>query len=266
MLLPRLIAHRGYAARAPENTLAAIHAAADAGITWVELDVQCLADGTPVIWHDAHMARCSNGRAHLAQLTLEEARRFDVGSWFDAKFAGERIATLEEALEAVESRGLGLNLELKVCTARDPIRLTERVLPVLEGVLPAERLLVSSFSQEALYRARRLDHELHLGILYDEKVPRVWKWDAERIGAVSVHANWEHLNPDRMSDIKNAGLNVVCYTINDPQAFQSWWDRGVDAVISDDPLLFEQFEQQRERYQAQLHELEARCPTTVKKA
>lgn len=264
MKLPALIAHRGYSARAPENTLAALHEAKRVGINWVELDVQCLADGTPVIWHDAHMARCSNGRAFLSQITLEEARQYDVGSWFDPQFAGERIVTLDEALDTADALGLGVNLELKVCLARDPIRLTNEVVPRLGGRLPPNRLLVSSFSQDALYRARRLDPDLPLGILYDEKVPRIWQWDVERINAFSVHANWEHINADQMHDIKSAGLTMVCYTINDPKGFAPWWQRGVDTVISDDPLLFHQFDIEQGAYASREHELEARCPSTVK--
>lgn len=240
MLLPRLMGHRGFAAQAPENTLAAIRAAAAAGIRWVELDVQLLADGTPVIWHDAHMARCSNSRAFLSQVGIDEARSFDVGSWFAPEFAGERIATLEEALAAIDELGLGLNLELKVSTARDPLRLTEAVVPRLSGALPSERLLLSSFNQEALYRAHRLDPELNLGILYDEKVPRVWQWDVERVGAVSVHPNWENLNPEIVKEMRHKGLEVVCYTVNDPIAFKSWWACGINTVISDDPTLFTQ--------------------------
>lgn len=259
MKLPALIAHRGYSARAPENTLAAIRAAADAGIRWVELDVQCLADGTPVIWHDAHMARCSNGRALLAHLTLEQARRYDVGSWFDPSFSSERIVTLDEALEEIERLNMGLNLELKVCLARDPIRLANQVIPRLKGKL-RNRLLVASYSQDALYQARKLDHELPLSIIYDEKVPRTWTWDVERVNAVSVHANWEHINAEQMKEIKSAGLTMICYTINDPKAFAPWWKRGVDSVISDDPLLFHQYDMDPEGFDSRERELGARCP------
>ena len=260
MTLSALIAHRGYSARAPENTLAAIRAAAEAGIRWIELDVQCLADGTPVIWHDAHMARCSDGRASLAHLTLAQARCFDVGSWFDPRFSTERIATLEEALDEIERLGLGLNLELKVCLARDPVRLANQVIPRLRGRLPNGRLLVASYSQDALYHARKLDRNLPLSIIYDEKVPRIWQWDVERVNAVSVHANWEHINAEQMKDIKASGLKMICYTINDPRAFAPWWKRGVDSVISDDPLLFHQYDMNPAEFDSRERELGARCP------
>lgn len=263
MKLPALIAHRGYSARAPENTLAAIRAAAEAGIRWVELDVQCLADGTPVIWHDAHMARCSNGRALLANLNLEQARGYDVGSWFSPEFSNERIVTLDEALDEAERLNMGINLELKVCLARDPVRLVNHVVPKLKGRLK-DKLLVASYSQEALYHARKLDHDLPLSIIYDEKVPRTWTWDVERVNAVSVHANWEHINTEQMKEIKAAGLTMICYTINDPKAFAPWWKRGVDSVISDDPLLFHQYDMDPEGFDSRERELGARCPVNMR--
>lgn len=263
MKLPALIAHRGYSARAPENTLAAIRAAAEAGIRWVELDVQCLADGTPVIWHDAHMARCSNGRAQLANLTFAQARGYDVGSWFSPEFSSERIVTLDEALDEAERLNMGINLELKVCLARDPVRLVNQVVPKLKGRLK-DKLLVASYSQEALYHARKLDQELSLSIIYDEKVPRTWTWDVERVNAVSVHANWEHINTEQMKEIKAAGLTMICYTINDPKAFAPWWKRGVDSVISDDPLLFHQYDMDPEGFDSREHELGARCPVNMR--
>jgi len=242
MLLPRFIAHRGYAAVAPENTLSAIKAAAEAGISWIELEVQLLADGTPIVWHDAHMARCSNSRAFLQEITLEEAQRFDVGGWFSADFNGERIATLKEVLGLVNTLDLGLILELKVSTARNPIRLTEQVIPLLHDSLPKERLIVASMNQDALYRARHLAPELNLGIRYDDKVPRVWRWDVERIGAACLIANWENLYPAIVEETQQMALDLICYTVNDPKAFKPWWKLGVNSVITDDPTLFKSFE------------------------
>ncbi|WP_106478467.1 glycerophosphodiester phosphodiesterase family protein [Phytohalomonas tamaricis] len=239
MTLPRLIGHRGFSAHAPENTLSAIDAAARAGINWVELDVQCLGDGTPVIWHDAHVARCSDGGPTLLRdLTIDDARRLDVGSWFDERFTGERILTLDDALDALNARGMGLNLELKLSTGHDPVQLVETVLPRVTSALPPERLLVSSFDGDALDCARKLDNDVRLGILYDDKIPRDWPWDVERLRAFSVHPNWVHLNQERVIELKRAEISLVCYTVNEPDRFAPWWEQGVDAVISDDPTLF----------------------------
>ena len=86
-----IIAHRGYSARAPENTLAAIDAAVRAGADAVEWDVQIASCGTPVLFHDAHLGRTSNGVGPVRRRTLGQLRLLDAGSWFSAEFAEERI-------------------------------------------------------------------------------------------------------------------------------------------------------------------------------
>ncbi|MFC0268245.1 glycerophosphodiester phosphodiesterase family protein [Kushneria aurantia] len=237
MPLPRLIAHRGLSAHAPENTLAAVRAASDAGCDWVELDVQLLGDGTPVIWHDDNLERCSNSRARLVELERDELAMLDAGSWFGARFAGEPIALLDDALALLAERGMGLNLELKVGSGRDPVALAQAVVPRLKNFLAPHGLLVSSFDRQALESARELDSELPLGLLYTS-IPRRWAEDARRLRPLSVHADWRRFDQERLIEIRRADIAVYAYTVNDPEAFKPWWEHGVTGVISDDPTLF----------------------------
>ncbi|QEA39598.1 glycerophosphoryl diester phosphodiesterase [Pistricoccus aurantiacus] len=237
---PRLWAHRGLSLHAPENTLAAVREAHKAGCQWVELDVQLLGDGTPVIWHDSDTKRCANANARLSRLTLEAARKLDVGAWFSPGFAGERMATLEEMLALLIELKMGLNLELKLNRGRDPCALAEVVIPRTLAAFPAERLIVSSFSRDALEAAREIEKDpkrLRLGLLY-KGVPRDWRKDAERVQAYSVHGKWRRLTRQRAEEVKRAGLKLFCYTANDPKAFAPRWEWGVDGVISDDPRVF----------------------------
>ncbi|GGX82455.1 glycerophosphoryl diester phosphodiesterase [Litchfieldella qijiaojingensis] len=239
--LPYTVAHRGLSAHAPENTLAAVKAAHRVGCQWVELDVQLLGDGTPVIWHDNGVRRCSDSRGKLAKLNLAKAKALDVGTWFSADFQGERMATLAEMLELLNELDMGLNLELKVNRGRDAQALVDAALPMTLGALPAERLIVSSFNSQALKAARGLEPDaqrLRLGILY-EKPTRQWHEEAERLEAYSLHVDWRRLKEKRAREIKDAGYRLLCYTANDPVAFARLWPWGVDSVISDDPSLFE---------------------------
>ncbi|MDR9440776.1 MAG: glycerophosphodiester phosphodiesterase family protein [Halomonas sp.] len=237
--LPRLIAHRGLSAHAPENTLAAVHAAHVAGVDWVELDVQLLGDGTPVIWHDANIRRCSDGRGRLADLDLATARRLDTGSWFSDDFRGERMATLEEMLTLLDKLEMGINLELKVNRGRDPLALVETTLPPVMEALPPARCVVSSFNDTALARARALagPESLALGVLF-EAIGRDWQRHCEPVQAFSVHADWKRLKQARAREVVAAGYRLLCYTANDPTAFAPRWQWGVEAVISDDPARF----------------------------
>ncbi|MBA2780037.1 glycerophosphodiester phosphodiesterase family protein [Billgrantia kenyensis] len=238
--LPRLIAHRGLAAHAPENTLAAVRAAHEAGCRWVELDVQLLGDGTPVIWHDATLSRCSDGNGRLAALDLAAARRLDVGSWFGDAFRGERMATLNEMLELLLERNMGVNMELKVTGKRSGTELAEAVVPRLLEALPAERLILSSFDRLALQHARSLADAslLPIGVL-TESVPHKWRFRCESLDAFSIHTDWTRLTAHRANEIKAAGYRLLCYTPNDPAAFANRWAWGVDSAISDDPTLFD---------------------------
>ncbi|MGR2737746.1 glycerophosphoryl diester phosphodiesterase [Billgrantia sp. Q4P2] len=237
--LPRLIAHRGLSAHAPENTLTAVKAAHDAGYQWVELDVQLLGDGTPVIWHDATLKRCSDGHGRLATLDLAAVRKLDVGAWFGDGFRGERMATLSDMLDLLVELDMGVNMELKVTSKRSGTELAEVVVPRLLKALSPDRLILSSFDQPALQHARTLADAslLPIGVL-TESVPEKWQSRCEALDAYSVHTDWTRLTPRRAREIKAAGYRLLCYTPNDPAAFANRWSWGVDSAISDDPPLF----------------------------
>lgn len=115
-----VIAHRGASAYAPENTVPAFDLAVTMGADVVETDVQMTRDGQLVCVHDTTLARTTDARLRypyrapwsVGDLTLAEIRSLDAGSWFDGSFAGTRVPTLQETLEAVDGRA-GLLLEFK---------------------------------------------------------------------------------------------------------------------------------------------------------
>jgi glycerophosphoryl diester phosphodiesterase len=110
---PEIIAHRGYSARAPENTLAAVEAALRAGADAVEWDVHVAACGTPVLMHDASLGRTTNGVGPVRRRTLAQLQALDAGSWFGPDFAGERIPSLAQALDRVKGRVGRVYVEVK---------------------------------------------------------------------------------------------------------------------------------------------------------
>jgi glycerophosphoryl diester phosphodiesterase len=97
---PLIVAHRGLLRHAPENTLANFRACLELGLGF-EFDVQKTRDGHLVCIHDDTVDRTTNGRGKLAEMTLDELRRLDAGSWFDPRFAGERVPTVEEVLKLI---------------------------------------------------------------------------------------------------------------------------------------------------------------------
>ena len=94
-------AHRGDVKNFPENTLPAFTSAVAKGAHMIEFDVLLSKDGVAVIMHDNTVDRTTDGTGNVVDLTFEDLRELDTGSWFDPKFAGTRIPTLQETLEVI---------------------------------------------------------------------------------------------------------------------------------------------------------------------
>ena len=106
------IAHRGASGEYPENTRLAFEKAIEAGVDMIELDCQMTRDGHVVIFHDEKLLRTARVRGTLRSKSLAELKNLEIGSWFKPTFRGQRILTLEEALEIVAGK-VGLCLEIK---------------------------------------------------------------------------------------------------------------------------------------------------------
>lgn len=152
---PWVIAHRGAAALAPENTLAAFKAAMAVGADAVELDVHLSRDGKLIVMHDETVARTTDGRGAIAELSGAEIRRLDAGGWFDASYAGERVPYLEEVL-ALDAHPV---IELKYGSERYP-RIEEAVVYALQEAGRMQDAVVISGNPSPLAALRRLAPEL----------------------------------------------------------------------------------------------------------
>lgn len=152
------IAHRGASGHAPENTRAAFDRAIEMGADMIEADVQVTRDGHLVLFHDDLVDRTSNGQGPVADHTLAELRELDVGSWFAAPFAGERIVTLAEFAEVYVPR-IPVCLEIKDPLAVEPLMETIGAWDAMSS------MHVTSFSWTALLHALSLHPHPALGFL-----------------------------------------------------------------------------------------------------
>lgn len=126
-----ICAHRGLSNTAPENTLAAFREAILVGVQMIEFDVAQTKDGALVLMHDATVDRTTSGSGRVADLTLEEIQKLDAGRWKNRRYAGQRVPTLEQALEMMPEN-IWLNVHIKggTETARktaDTLAATSRV-------------------------------------------------------------------------------------------------------------------------------------------
>jgi len=232
--LPKIVAHRGASKRAPENTLAAIAKAAELGARAVEFDVTVSADGVPVLMHDETLERCSDGDGPVILKTLSELQALDAGSWFKAEFAGERIPTLEQALELAARLDMAVNLELKPTLGWEGPTI-EAVCGTLKTVWRGDTpLLVSSFNPLALelFAARMPD--VDMGLLTDAVSPD-WRGRLARFNCVSLHCYEPFVTPELVRAIHAHGSRLHVFTVNDPAKARDLFAWGVDAVFTDRP-------------------------------
>lgn len=235
LVIPRIIGHRGAKAYAPENTLASIHAAADMGVEWVEIDVKLTKDFIPIIFHDDGLERCTNGTGLVAETDYKTILELDAGSWFNESFTGEKIPTLEEALNVIIDRGLGVNLEIKPCPGRE-VETAEVMLDVATRIWPddAPPPLVSSFSHVSLETAMDYMPEWPRGLLLEEYM-KTWHELAEHLSAHTINIDGNKVTRDQIDEYLEYQRPVLAYTINDGRKALELFDWGVSAVFSDCP-------------------------------
>jgi glycerophosphoryl diester phosphodiesterase len=230
---PRVIAHRGGGALAPENTLAGLRLARNLGFRGVEFDVKLSRDAIPVLMHDDTLERTTDGRGKVADAAAAALFELDAGGWFGNEYEGEPVPAFAAASALCKEIGLWANVEIKPCPGREAEtgRIVARMAKLLWAGAPQPPLL-SSFSAVALEAAQRESPELPRGLLMTENAPD-WKASMDRLECVSLHAARRSLDRKRVKEIQSAGFGVLAYTVNDSEAAVELLEWGVDAIVTD---------------------------------
>ncbi|MEE9284923.1 MAG: glycerophosphodiester phosphodiesterase family protein [Dehalococcoidia bacterium] len=228
----RVVGHRGAPALAPENTLASFAKALEMGVDFVEVDVHLSRDGALVVIHDHTLDRTTDGRGLVGQRSLEEIKRLDAGSWFDRRFAGERIPTLDEVLELVGGR-CAVAVEIK----NGPIfyeGIEGAVLASLERHGALGRAMVMSFDHPTALRFKELAPESHTGVLF-AGTPVVPVALAKEARADMLMPLWTSVSAEMVASAHQAGLGVVPWPVDEPAAMEQMIAAGVDAIATNHP-------------------------------
>lgn len=238
-----VLAHRGACALAPENTPAALRAAARAGARWVEIDVDVIGDGTVIVIHDSHLDRTTDRTGSYYRLRAADLPAIDAGSWFRAgdgsrPFAGERLPTLAEALDVVAETAMSVNVELKSCQAGAAAcrRLVDDVAAQLDALAeraPASQALVSSFNPLLLDRMGRRRPGTALALLTRAGALDDWRSRVEMLGARAVHPAQAGLSRDRVEEIRALGYGVNVWTVNTRERAVELFDWGATGIFTD---------------------------------
>lgn len=229
------IAHRGASAAAPSNTLASFEKAAGFGADGIEFDVHLSADGVPVVIHDATVDATTDGSGRVAEMTLAQLKQLDAGSWFDPAFAGERIPTLEEALETMGSRLL-FNVELKSASLWGDGLERATVAQVKRHGLD-ERVLFSSFNPLSLRRIKRIAPHIPVGLLYAPNLPLPLYQVLLKalVPHEACHPGYATVDAHYIAWARRRGYRVNVWTVDDPDEMRRLIRLGVDGIITNVP-------------------------------
>ena len=217
------IGHRGTMGHAPENTLLSFKRALELGANCVEADVYYV-DNRLVAFHDDRLERTTNGSGYLLDHDFDYLRSLDAGE-------GEKIPTLEELFETVDSRA-GVNIELKGPGTARPV--VDFIAARRKDGWPYDLILVSSFNHSRLEMVRHMDPRIKLGVLIagpPENVVVV----AVGLGAYSVHVSLEFIDRELVEAAHLRGLRVFVFTVNDPDDIRCMEELGVDGVFTNYP-------------------------------
>ncbi len=237
MIPPLRIAHRGASGLglAPENTLAAFEKAIQLGVDVIEIDVHATRDGQIVVLHDATVDRTTDGTGFVAEMSFEEVRRVDAGSWFAAEFTGERVPLLEEVLDLARHRALVL-IEIKADF------ITERILQVIETTVAAEHVVLQSFNPAIVERVKLLAPALPTALLIGQLPTTPSRVRARRlvqqvlqVGANAL-ASWHAtLTPPFLEEMRKRGVAVWAWTVDEDIVMRDLAMMGVQGIITNYP-------------------------------
>ncbi len=228
------VAHRGFSANAPENTLASFALAVNEGANMLELDVMLTGDGQPIVFHDYRLGRTTNGSGLVSRLTSSRIRSLDAGIWFGDKFEGERVPLLDEVLDLAKGK-VRLNIELKH-RRRDGVNLlVEKCLKAVERHRMSDDVIFSSFNLEALRVLHYNKSHIRFAPLYRHNLVPTPRSFPLRYGAQGVVLNHHFLNGTAVRRFHDLGLTVFVYTVNGRRRIEKMIEMGIDGVISDNP-------------------------------
>ncbi len=231
----RIIAHRGYSSRYPENTLSAIRAAVDAGADMVEIDVQLTKDNAIVVMHDQSVYRTTNGAGLVKDLTLEQIRSLDAGSKFDAKFAGELVPTLEEALDAVHGKAM-LNIEVKnVGSEGARTFMAQQIAALVARRNDTSHVQVMAFDSDFMKEMRRTAPGMSMALLAVKDTFGSKRRQAVNLKMDGLNLLHNTVSDDEVRDLHQVGIQTHVYTVNRQNSMLKALRKGVDGLITDYP-------------------------------
>lgn len=227
---PEVIAHRGGAKFAPENTIAAIDNAISMGIDTVEIDVQQLRDGSLILLHDDNFNRTTGHNKKVWEVDYSEVRTYDAGNWFSYEFAGEPVPTLDAVLQRAKG-SIQVMIELK-STGHEK-NLVEQVITIIEKHDMLDQCAIGSLNLEILEKANTINPKIET--VYITPFIFSGQYNIDFIDAFSVETT--SMTREMVVTMHMQKKRVYGWTANSKETIQKNLLCQVNGIVTDNPEL-----------------------------
>ncbi|RRQ50431.1 glycerophosphodiester phosphodiesterase [Maribacter algicola] len=222
---PLVIGHRGAMGHETENTLASVQKAMDLGVDMIEIDVFKIQSGEIVVFHDETVDRLTNGPGKIEEYNIFDLSKLLVNG-------GHKIPMLQDVLKLIDNK-VALNIELKGDDTADKVNHIMNYYIEKQG-WSTENFIISSFKWDELREMRKLNPNVQLAVLTEENpvdaIPV-----AKELNAVAINPYFKNLDLEIANQIREAGLKIYVWTVNEDFDIDAMKKIGVDGIITNYP-------------------------------
>jgi len=227
------IAHRGGAGLRPENTLVAFNKAFELEADMIEFDLQPTKDSRIIVMHDKTVNRTTNGTGRPPELSFDYIKSLDAGSWFHPGYVGEKVPSLEEALEVIPS-GIELNVELKYIDELDN-RFERIVYTILEEHGALDRSIITTRWPLTCERLKKIDPSIKTTILQKQRTEEEYLELLSAHGLEYAQVRRHSMNQPFIDRLHDNGIQVFIFYSDEEKEMEEFAKMGVDGILTNYP-------------------------------
>ena len=179
---------------------------------------------------DAFKKRTTGVDRYISDMTLDEVKRLDAGSFFSKEYAGEQVPTLQEVLELTKGK-VKLNIEIK--TSLNDSDIAGKVVKIIQEYEAQEDCEITSFDYNTLKKIKEYDENIKTG--YILSVAYGTFYDTDEVDFFSMNASF--LSKRLIDAIHKSGKEVYAWTVNNEISIKNLSNKGVDNIITDEYVI-----------------------------
>ena len=229
----KVMAHRGYSGKYPENTMLAFEEAAKTGADGIELDVQLTKDGQVVVIHDERIDRTTDGSGWVKDYTYEELKKFNAARVKGDQFGFQPIPSFEEYCVWAKNQSLFTNVELKTSIIYYP-EIEEKTIALIRKYGLEDRIILSSFNNASIVLCRQSDETIAGGFLVEKYVDNAGVY-ARTCYVQYYHPNLEYLKEEHVRSCSQNGIGLNVWPLIEEEDMRRMKKWGVNSIITNYP-------------------------------